>query len=143
MHHLLINDYDKSSLNYFHLLSSAADVYQNWLNSLLPDTKINMNIASGVLETSEDFVSLQWTISKDLDVASIYVTHSDSKGNGRYTEYKLWKFNPWDKNFTFYAYRYYDSLTINDVNKYTFKFYDKNNQLLATQTVKIDHNYVQ
>lgn len=122
---------------------SAADAYQNWLNWLLPDAKINMNIASGVLETSEDFVSLQWTISNDLDVASIYVTHSDSKGNGRYTEYKLWKFNPWDKNFAFYAYRYYDSLTINDVNKYTFKFYDKNNQLLATQTVKIDHNYVQ
>jgi hypothetical protein len=102
-----------------------------------------MNISSGVLETSDDFVPLQWTISNDLDVASIYVTHSDSNGNGRYTEYKLWKFKPGDKNFVFYAYRYYDSLTVNDVNKYVFKFYDKNNQLLSTQTVKVDHSYVQ
>jgi hypothetical protein len=102
-----------------------------------------MSISSGVLDTDKDFVPLQWTISSDLDVASIYVTHSDSNWNGRYTNYKLWKYNPGDLSFVFYAYRYYDSLTVNDMNKYVFKFYDKNNKLLETKTVKINHNYIQ
>lgn len=134
---LMLMRVNENNLVMFYRKHGSADNYQTW------DNRINMNISSGVLETSDDFVLLQWTISNDLDVASIYVTHSDSNWNGRYTEYKLWKFKPWDKNFVFYAYRYYDSLTVNDVNKYVFKFYDKNNQLLTTQTVKVDHSYVQ
>ena len=47
-----------------------------------------------------------------------------------YQDYKLEKYKPWDSSFNFYAYRWYNSLTINDSNLYKFDFYDADSKLI-------------
>jgi len=127
---------------YFSELNNAV---QWWKVALLDEWDINVEIETfgdNPYYTDKDFVPIKWNIKPDT-VSKIRVTHSDSNGFGAYRNYYLQKFNPWDDNFVFYAYRLYNSLTINDENKYLFEFFDNNGDLIFTKTVWIDHNYVE
>jgi len=125
--------------------SEMDKVVQWWKVALLDEWNLNVVIETfgdNPYYTDKDFVPIKWTLKADT-VSKIRVTHSDSNGFGAYRNYYLQKFNSWDDNFVFYAYKLYNSLTINDENKYLFEFFDNDGSLIFTKTVWIDHHYVE
>lgn len=121
------------------------DVTLQWTLALIDDWNIHVTMPDfddWIMYTTLDFVPIKWSIDPSQPVYYIYVTHSNSKWKWLYNNYKLTKFKPQDHDFVFYAYRHYNSMTMNDKNSYEFKFYDKNNKLLFKRTVVINHNYV-
>jgi len=120
------------------------DTVNQWIMALIDDWNISVympDFEDGVKYSTVDFIPIKWSIDPSMPVASIYVTHYDSKWKWVYHDYKLSKFKPQDHDFVFYAYRYYNSMTVNDLNTYEFKFYDKDNKLLFKKTVMINHSY--
>jgi hypothetical protein len=93
--------------------------------------------SNDTLSTGINYVPIKWTLSLDW-IVEITVSHSDSKWAWKYTDYVLQKFLPWDKIFVFYAYTEYESLTLNDLNTYTFEFFDKDGKLLFSKVISIN-----
>jgi len=118
---------------------------QWWLVAMLDEWSLDVEIETfgdNPYYTDKDFVPIKWKINSD-NISKIRVTHIDSNWVWVYNNYYLKKFNPWDDKFVFYAYKYYNSLTINDMNRYKFEFFDQDNALIFVKTVWIDHNYVE
>jgi hypothetical protein len=125
-------------------LSNGDKISKWWVAALLDEGNLNVVLEwfeDNIYYTDVDFIPIKWTINSEW-VSRIRVSHMDSNGIWVYNNYFLQKFKPWDKNFVFYAYKRYNSLTLNDVNKYIFDFFDKDGKLMFTKTVWIDHNYV-
>ena len=99
------------------------------------------NSDNEIYYTNNDSIRFIWEIDQWEYVKEIHITHNDSNGTWIYNNYTLKKYNPWDNEFSFYAYRWYDSLTINDSNFYRFDFYDQNGSLISSKTIQIYHNY--
>ncbi len=115
-----------------------------WVAALLDEWSINVILqwfTWNIYYTDVDFVPIRWIINSE-NISKITVTHFDSKWVWLYNNYSLQKFKPWDKNFVFYAYKWYNTLTLNDVNRYQFNFFDKEGKLIFTRTVFVDHHYV-
>ena len=113
--------------------------------ALLDEWSVNVEIETfgdNPYYTDVDFVPIKWKINSD-NISKIRVTHMDSNGVWVYSDYYLQKFRSWDTSFVFYAYRHYNSLTVNDMNRYKFEFFDKDQSLIFTKTVWIDHHYVE
>ena len=91
--------------------------------------------------TNNDSIHFMWEIDHSEYVQEIHITHIDSNWTWTYNNYTLQKYVPWDSEFSFYAYRWYNSLTINDSNLYRFDFYDKDGKLISTKTIQVHHNY--
>lgn len=94
-----------------------------------------------IYRTNSDYIKLIWHIDQSEYVSEIHVSHANSAGKWMYQDYKLEKYKPWDSSFNFYAYRWYNSLTINDSNLYKFDFYDTDGKLIFSKTIQIYHNY--
>jgi len=125
-------------------LSNGDKISKWWVAALLDEGNLNVILEwfeDNIYYTDVDFIPIKWTINSEW-VSKIRVSHMDSNGIWVYNNYFLQKFKPWDKKFVFYAYKRYNSLTLNDVNKYIFDFFDKDGKLMFTKTVWIDHNYV-
>lgn len=139
---MLMRTNERNLITFYNKDHSAATNSLDWMLALLwEDQTVVMEIENGSYYTKDDFVPIRWTVLDTWNVKTIYVTHMNSNWIWRYSNYKLEKYNPWDTKFVFYAYRYYDSLTVNDINTYLFKFYDKNNKLITTKKIVVDHNY--
>lgn len=126
-------------------LSSFFDISQQWINALIDVWNINVSLNgfdNWILNTTWDYVHIVWTIDPSKPVEYITVTHRDTKGQATITDYKLEKFEPSSHYFWFNAYRYYNSLTVNDKNTYEFKFYDKDMKLIFKKLVIINHSYI-
>ncbi len=125
-----------------------SDLWQSaqWgVAALLDEWSINVEIETfgdNPYYTDIDFIPVKWKINSD-HISKIRVTHLDSNWVWVYSNYYLQKFKPWDTSFVFYAYKHYNSLTINDMNRYKFDFFDEDKSLIFTKTVWIDHDYVE
>ncbi len=133
--------------------NKLSDTYLSWLwhatqwgaAALLDEWSLNVEIeifGDSPHYTDIDFVPIEWKINSD-NISKIRVTHMDSNWVWVYNNYYLQKFKAGDSKFVFYAYKHYNSLTINDMNRYLFEFFDQNEALIFTKTVWIDHNYVE
>lgn len=117
---------------------------KGWIAALLDEGNLNVVLqwlTGNIYYTDVDFVPIKWNINST-NISKITVTHFDSKWVWLYNNYSLQKFKPWDQNFVFYAYKWYNTLTLNDTNKYQFNFFDKNGKIVFTKTVFVDHHYV-
>lgn len=91
--------------------------------------------------TNKDYIELKWIIDNAEDISEIHITHMDEKWVAKYNDYKLKKYQAWSKNFAFYAYRWYNSLTVNNVNIYQFDFYNSIWEIISTKIITVNHNY--
>lgn len=141
---LMLMRVNENNLVSHYSASTWYDESLQWALALIDDGNMNVsieNFENWIMYSSLDFIPIKWEINSSQPVESIYVRHTDSKWKWVYYDYKLEKFKPQDHNFVFYAYRYYNSLTVNDKNTYEFSFYDKNNKLLFKKTVVIKQSY--
>jgi hypothetical protein len=124
---------------------SFFDISQQGINALIDDGNINVSIRgfkNWVMNTTWDYVHIVWAIDPSKPVEYITVTHRDTRWQATITDYQLEKFEPTSHKFSFNAYRYYNSLTVNDKNTYEFKFYDKDRKLIYKKTITINHSYI-
>lgn len=114
----------------------------NW--TYIDEWHINISINNddhSIYHTNKDLVTLKGQIDKNQYIKEIHVTHSDSLWVWQCNNYKLQKYIPWESEFVFYAYRWYNTLTINDINEYLFEFYDNNWEIISKSIIILDHNY--
>lgn len=164
-------EYYTNHLEALHKNEIMTEIYGNWPNStelrwwvMLMLQRINENILisdftwtplidqghihvtinnsdSENYYTNKDNIHFIWEIDQSQYVWKIVVSHNDSTWKWVYNEYTLQKYNPWDSQFSFYAYRWYNSLTVNDLNSYKFDFYNNDWEIISTKTIHIHHNY--
>lgn len=121
------------------------DIVQEWIYALIDNWNINVsmeNFENWVMWTTWDYIHIVWRIDPSRPVKYVSVTHKDTRWEASITDYRLVKFEPSSHYFRFNAYRYYNSLTVNDKNTYEFKFYDEDAKLMFHKTVIIHQNYL-